>query len=293
MTIPTLQNRRPASTHAFAFHASSSSFLYQILPFGLLQEGHMNAPDTASATPAVVERHDPALWKEGFRTGLPTLFGIAAWGMVVGIAMVKTGLTALQASGMTLLVYAGSAQLAALPLIVAHAPIWVIFATGLVVNLRFVIFSALLGPHFSHLPWKQRLFYGYISGDLTVAMFLQRFPTATPTPGKLSYLQGLMLPNWFAWQAGSLIGIFLGSAIPTAWGLGFAGTLAILCITVPLTINKAALCGVLVAGAVAVAAYGLPYKLGLLLAVVVGMLAALGAEALIEKDTEKRKAGHG
>jgi len=247
----------------------------------------MNAPEPVQQS--VVERHDPALWQEGLKTGLPTLFGIAAWGMVVGIAMVKTGLTALQATGMTLLVYAGSAQLAALPLIMAHAPIWVVFATGLVVNLRFVIFSALLGPHFSHLPWKQRLFYGYISGDLTIALFLQRFPTAAPIPGKLSYLQGLMFPNWLSWQAGSLIGIFLGSAVPAAWGLGFAGTLAILCITVPLIVNSAALCGVVVAGAVSVAAYGLPYKLGLLAAVVAGMSAALAAEGLLEK----RKGRHG
>ncbi|QNA90568.1 branched-chain amino acid ABC transporter permease [Massilia sp. Dwa41.01b] len=249
----------------------------------------MNAPDTKQTSTDMTERHDPVLWREGLTTGLPTLFGIGAWGMVVGIAMVKTGLTALQACGMTLLVYAGSAQLAALPLILAHAPIWVIFATGLVVNLRFVIFSALMGPHFAHLNWRQRLFYGYISGDLTVALFLQRFPTAARQPGKLSYLQGLMFPNWLAWQGGSIIGVFLGSAIPTSWGLGFAGTLAILCITVPLTINRAALCGVLVAGTVAVAAYGFPYKLGLLLAVVVGMLAAMAAEALIEK----RKARHG
>ena len=244
----------------------------------------MNAPD-----PVLTERHDPALWREGLKTGLPTLFGIAAWGMVVGIAMVKSGLTVLQATGMTLFVYAGSAQLASLPLILAHAPIWVVFATGLMVNLRFVIFSALLGPHFAHLPWKQRLVYGYISGDLTVALFLQRFPTAAPLPGKLSYLQGLMFPNWFSWQTGSLIGIFLGSTIPTAWGLGFAGTLAILCITVPLVVNSAVLCGVLVAGAVSVMAYGLPYKLGLLAAVVAGMLAAIATESLIEK----RKARHG
>ncbi|SFD32954.1 AzlC family ABC transporter permease [Massilia yuzhufengensis] len=231
---------------------------------------------------------DPDAWREGFKTGLPTLFGIAAWGLVVGIAMVKTGLTAMQATGMTLLVFAGSAQLASLPLIAAAAPIWVIFATALVVNLRFVIFSALLGPHFSHLPWKQRFLLGYVSGDLTVAMFLQRFPTAERVAGKLSYLKGLMYPNWFAWQAGSLTGIFLGSAIPAEWGLGFAGTLAILCITVPLIINNAALCGVLVAGAISVLAYGLPYKLGLLLAVVVGMVTAM----VVEETIAKRKGKH-
>jgi len=243
----------------------------------------------ATQHPFIIDEHDPELWREGLKTGMPTLFGIAAWGLVVGIAMVKTGLTAFQASGMTLLVFAGSAQLASLPLILAHAPIWVIFATALVVNLRFVIFSALLAPHFTHLPWRQRLFYGYISGDLTVAMFLQRFPTAVPLKGKLSYLKGLMFPNWCAWQTGSLIGIFLGSAIPSEWGLGFAGTLAILCITVPLIINSAALCGVLVAGAVAVLANGFPYKLGLLVAVFAGMLAALAAEKLIHK----KKAPHG
>lgn len=241
----------------------------------------------AAMEPAEV--HDPVAWREGFKTGLPTLFGIGAWGLVVGIAMVKTGLTVWQATGMTLLVFAGSAQLASLPLIAAAAPIWVIFATALVVNLRFVIFSALLGPHFAHLPWKQRFLLGYVSGDLTVAMFLQRYPTAERVAGKLSYLKGLMYPNWFAWQIGSLVGIFLGSAIPTEWGLGFAGTLAILCIMVPLIINNAALCGVLVAGIVSVLAYGLPYKLGLLLAVVVGMVTSM----FVEETLLKRKVSNG
>lgn len=235
------------------------------------------------AITAYADAHDTAAWREGFRTGLPTLLGIAAWGLVVGIAMIKTGLSIPQSLGMTLLVFAGSAQLASLPLIVANAPVWVIFATALVVNLRFVIFSVLLAPHFAHLPWQQRFALGYVSGDMTVALFLQRFPSEAPVPGKLSYLKGLMYPNWLAWQVGSIAGIFLGSTVPTQWGLGFAGTLAIICIMVPLVVNKAALCGVLVAGAVAVLAAGLPYKLGLLAAVVVGMLTAMAVEETLEK----------
>jgi predicted branched-subunit amino acid permease len=238
--------------------------------------------------PSDCDRHDPDAWRAGFQLGLPTLFGIGAWGMVVGVAMVKSGLTVLQATGMTLLVFAGSAQLASLPLIAAHAPVWVIFATALVVNLRFVIFSALLGPHFAHLPLRQRFCLGYICGDMTVALFLQRFPSAKPVAGKLSFLKGLMYPNWIAWQVGSLAGIFLGSAVPAEWGLGFAGTLAILCIMVPLVANRAALCGVLVAGTVAVAANGLPYKLGLLLAVLVGMAAAMAAQALAARRGGRR-----
>ena len=52
----------------------------------------MSAPPATQSTP-LIEEHDPELWREGLKTGIPTLFGIAAWGMVVGIAMVKTGLT--------------------------------------------------------------------------------------------------------------------------------------------------------------------------------------------------------
>ena len=249
----------------------------------------MSAADDPGQLPASIgDAPNRDAWNEGFKTGLPTLFGIAAWGLVVGIAMVKSGLSVPQSLGMTLLVFAGSAQLASLPLIAAQAPIWVIFATALVVNLRFVIFSALLGPHFAHLPWKQRFYLGYISGDLTVALFLQRYPTLAPVAGKLSYLKGLMYPNWFAWQIGSIIGIFLGSAVPAEWGLGFAGTLAILCIMVPLMINNAALCGVLVAGAISVLAYDLPYKLGLLLAVLVGMVTAMVIEETLAKAKVRR-----
>ncbi|MGZ5202175.1 MAG: AzlC family ABC transporter permease [Telluria sp.] len=237
-------------------------------------------------TPSAVEIHDPAAWREGFRDGFPLLLGIGAWAVVVGVTMVKSGLTAWQASGMTLLVYAGSAQLASLPLIAAHAPIWVIFLTGLVVNLRFVIFSALLAPHFAHLPWRRRLLLSFISGDGTIALYLQRFPVANAEAGTLSYLKGLLYPNWVLWQVCCIAGVLLGRVIPASWGLDFAGTVAILCMTVPLVTNHAALAGVAVAGAVAVLARPLPYKLGLLLAVVGGMVVAM----IVQETGEKRRA---
>ena len=248
----------------------------------------MSAPSSApAARPADL---DAGLWREGFKVGVPSLFGIGAWGLVVGIAMVKSGLTVAQALAMTLVVFAGSAQLASLPLIAANAPIWVVFLTALVVNLRFVIFSALLAPHFAHLPWRQRFTLGYVAGDITVALFLQRFPSEEPALGKLSFLKGLLYPNWAAWQVGSIAGILLGSAVPAEWGLGFAGTLAIVCIMVPLTVSPAALCGVVVAGATAVLAFALPYKLGLLAAVLAGM----GVAMAVEEGLEKRKAArHG
>ncbi len=230
---------------------------------------------------------DKAAFREGLKIGIPTWFGVGAWGLVVGVAMIKAGLTLPQAFGMTFIVFGGSAQLASLPLIVAHAPVWVIFATALVVNLRFVIFSAILAPHFYHLPWRTRAIMGFLSGDVSVALFVQRYPEYAHEQGKLAYLKGLVYPNWSAWQIGSVIGILLGSQIPASWGLGFAGTLAILCVMLPSVINMAAVAGVVAAAAVAMLAAKLPYKLGLLIAVVIGMAVAMMFEEWLEKRQVK------
>ncbi len=238
---------------------------------------------SATPTPQRWPDEDPAIFREGLKMGMPTLFGIAAWGLVVGVAMVKTHLTVAQALGMTLLVFAGSAQLASLPLIALGAPVWVIFMTALAVNLRFVIFSALLASHFAHLPWYKRFALGYVAGDLTVALFLQRYPNDDPAPGKVSYLKGLLYPNWAAWQVGSIAGIFLGSQVPSEWGLGFAGTLAIICVTIPLITNRAALCGVVVAAIIGVAGFHWPYKLGVLAAVVGGMMMAMVVTEVLQR----------
>ena len=75
-----------------------------------------------------------------FRRGAGDLLsvapGFAAWGMMTGVAMVNSGMSVVEATLMTLLVFAGSAQLAAIPLIVAGAPVWVILAAAFCVNLR-------------------------------------------------------------------------------------------------------------------------------------------------------------
>lgn len=252
---------------------------------------HPVPPSNAQAEAArAVER---AAFRDAVRISRATLPGIFAWGLVSGMAMMKAGLTIWQACGMTLLVFAGSAQLAALPLIVAHAPPLVIFATALVVNLRFVIFSAAISPHFSHLSWPRRIWYGYFASDMLMAFFPQRFPYCTvhDPAGKTGFFWGISNPNWLAWQSGAFIGILLAGQIPESWQVGFAGTLALLGVMIPLTINLAALAGVLMAGAVAVLAAGLPFRLGLLLAVVCGMAAAMLADWFYGDDAPGPTAG--
>ena len=101
--------------------------------------------------------HRHPAFREGMRDVSPQSPGIAAWGLMTGVAMVKSGMSVFEAVAMTMTVFAGSSQLAAIPLIVAGAPAWVILATGFCVNLRFVVFSLHLRPFLMHLPLWQRL----------------------------------------------------------------------------------------------------------------------------------------
>ena len=95
-------------------------------------------------------------FRAGLREMAPMAPGIAAWGLMTGVAMVKSGMSVLEALAMTFFVYAGSSQLASIPLIVAGAPAWVILATGFCVNLRFVVFSLHLRPYLMQQPrWRQ------------------------------------------------------------------------------------------------------------------------------------------
>ena len=222
----------------------------------------------------------------GFRAGVkavgPALVATSTWGLVTGVAMVKSGLTESAALTMTLLVYAGSAQLTALPLIATGAPLWLIFAAGFIVNLRFVIFGAALHPYFRDLSWPRRLAYGYLATDMAFVLFMPRYGDATVrgTVEQRWFFIGTAAPGWLAWQVSSILGIALGAMVPAGWSLDFAAVLALLAITVPLASSRPMLISLLAAGLVAWVGQLLPLRLGLLAAVAAGIVAGLAAERL-------------
>jgi predicted branched-subunit amino acid permease len=201
---------------------------------------------------------------------------------MTGVAMVQSGLSTFEALLMSLIVFAGSSQLAAVPLLLAGAPMWVILATAFCVNLRFVVFSAHLRPYVMHLPLWRRLISGYFTADLTYVMFIKRYPQSSTDPverqAQQAYLAGNCLVNWLSWVCFSLLGVGLANAIPTRWGLGFAGSLALLGILCSLASNRLRMVSASVAGIAAVAAYALPLKLNILVAIAAAVLLCMQLE---------------
>lgn len=237
-------------------------------------------------------RH-PDYW-QGVRDLASVATGIGAWGLMTGVAMVKSGMSTFEAVAMTLLVFAGSAQLAAIPLIASGAPLWVILATAFCVNLRFVVFSAHLRPYVMHLPLHERLVTGYLTADLSYVFFARRYPhppDAQTPPAELlaqqAYLMGNCGINWMAWMGASLVGIALANVIPTHWGLGFAGILALMGVMLSLATSPLRVVAVGISGAAAVVAWALPLKLNIVVAIAVAVVCCL----LI--DHRQQESGHG
>ena len=223
-------------------------------------------------------------FRQGWRDQTSVALGIAAWGLMTGVAMVKSGLSPLEATLMTLIVYAGSAQLAAVPLMAAGAPLWVILAAAFCVNLRFVVFSAHLRDYMMDLPLPQRLLRGYATADLSYMLMLRHWPQAAPEPAgrqqQRSYLAGSGLLAWICWTSTSLLGAAFASSIPISWGLSFAGTLALTGIVWALTQNTLRALALVIAGSAAVAAFALPLKLNILVAIAAAVCVCMVLEKM-------------
>jgi predicted branched-subunit amino acid permease len=225
---------------------------------------------------------DKAAFREGVRAMMPMALAITVWGVVTGVAMVNQGMSVPLGLLMTFTVFAGSAQLAVLPLLAAGAPLPVVWATALVVNLRFVIFAASSRRSFVDLTMRQRILAGYLNGDLGFALFSQRFAGDPDrgSPVQWGYFYGGAVVNWVAWQVASVVGIVLGGFAPEEWGLELAAYLALTAVLVPMSVKFPAFAGVVVAVVISVVAVDLPMRLGLLVAVIGGVTVAMLAEHL-------------
>ncbi len=222
-----------------------------------------------------------AAWRDGIREFLPVVVGVAAWGLVTGVAMAQSTLGIAHAVAFALLAFAGSAQLAVLPLMTGFAPVWLIVLTALVVNLRFVIYSAALAKPLAHLPLRRRAWLSFLVGDLPFALYMRKAAADPNWRNSDSYLAGMGIANWLVWQSSSIAGILLGARIPRQWGLELAGTLALLALVIPMVIRRLPTAvGVCAASLVAIAANRIPLHLGVLIAIVAGVMAAMVTESL-------------
>ena len=220
----------------------------------------------------------------GIKAVLPLLIGAAPFGLIYGVLATSTGLPATAAQAMSLLVFAGAAQFIAVGLLDVGAPGAIVLLTTLVINLRHVLYSASLAPHFRPLrpAWKWAL--AFLITDEAYALAISRYRAAAAQPGVPRhshahwYVLGAALVIYVVWQVSTAVGIALGTQVPAAWGLDFTLPLTFIGLLAPALTNRGAVAAALAAGVMAVATAGLPLRLGLVMAALTGVVAGLALD---------------
>lgn len=218
----------------------------------------------------------------GVRAQLPILLGTSPFGMIYGILAINAGLPVEVALGMSLFVFAGSSQFIAAQLFASGTPGVIIVLTTFVVNLRHMLYSASLVPYVKHLSaaWKYAL--AFLLTDEAYAVSITHYERSSTPPARDTlkhwYTLGAGLTLWMSWQISTAAGVLLGASVPQGWALDFTLPLTFIALLMPVLKDRPMILAALAAGITALAASALPYNLGLILAVLIGIGSGMLAE---------------
>lgn len=218
----------------------------------------------------------------GVRAQLPILLGTMPFGMIYGIAATNAGLPVEVALGMSLIVFAGSSQFVAAELFAGGTPGAIIVLTTFVVNLRHMLYSASLAPYLRHLSRAWKYLLAFLLTDEVYAVTITHYEADSATPAPESsrhwYTLGAGATLWVTWQMSTAAGVLLGAQVPPSWGLDFTLALTFIALVIPTLKDRPTVLAAWVAGITALAGHGLPYNLGLIIAVLSGIAVGVGAE---------------
>jgi 4-azaleucine resistance transporter AzlC len=215
----------------------------------------------------------------GARATLPILIGVIPFAMISGVAAVSVGLTLFETMGMSVIVFAGASQLVVFQLMSAGSPWIIMVLTAWIVNLRFVMYSATLAPYLQKLSLGQKSLLAYMLSDQAFGISLSHFISNEKVNHRWFYF-GAALTIWVAWQISAIIGALLGALVPASWGLDFAFPLSFMALMFAALSDSPTVVAALVGGIIAVLAKGLPYNIGLVLAIFLGIAAGYLTEGM-------------
>ncbi len=210
----------------------------------------------------------------GLRDTLPFMFGSIPFGVIFGTLSTGAGLSPWETMAMSLFVFSGSAQFIAILLLGAGSGLWVVWFATFVLNLRHLLYAATLVDHVRHLSQAWRFPLAAFLTDETFAVMERRYRIQGGGKNAHWYYIASCIGMYLNWQTWTFIGITVGQEFPDInnWGLEFAMVVTFIGIVVPLLTSVPYWAAAITAGLVAVLANPLPYKLGLMLAALAGIV---------------------
>ncbi len=206
---------------------------------------------------------------------------VIGFGFVYGLAARDAGYSPIEASAMSVIVFAGAAQFAAVGYVAAGLPWAPIVVLTLFLNARHLLYSASLAPRLGGLPFLQRASMAHVLTDEAFALAATHFQRLgrVDVPG---YWIGAFLGVFVPWNLATLAGVVLGGEIPepSVFGLDIVFPAAMAGLAVGLMTGRRE---VVAAGSGAVAGVLLSLVIGPALGIVAGgLLGPLAAMAVPE-----------
>ncbi|MBE6070535.1 MAG: AzlC family ABC transporter permease [Clostridium butyricum] len=170
------------------------------------------------------QMNEKELFVKGIKDCIPTIFGYLSIGIACGILCKSCNITFSQAVGMSIFIYAGSAQFISAGMMFSGLPAISIICTIFFVNLRHIFMSASMAPYFKKNSLIKNLLIGTLLTDETFLVA----STEGIKNKKIDYwwMMGLNIAAYLNWIIATGIGVLIGNLIPDykQFGLDFALT---------------------------------------------------------------------
>ncbi len=224
---------------------------------------------------------------KGFLDMLPLCLAVIPWGILCGSLAIQNGFTALETQAMSLLVFAGSAQLVAIELMAGNTPLLTILFTTFIISSRHFLYGLAVRHKVIDQPMRWRLPVSFVLTDELFAFSHHR--KAYRTKVRLVYALSAGFSFYIAWNIWTLIGIVAGSMLPdlTNLGLDFAIAATFIALVIPGIKNTASLVTVTVAGITATWLKSTGFELWLVCSALLAMSAGYSTARLTAKKDTK------
>ena len=204
---------------------------------------------------------------------VPLIIGAIPFGLIVGVTSASLGLDALESTAASAVIFAGAAQLATYDLLGQNAPWLVVAATAILINLRFMLYSAALSSTFAEEAWWKRAAYSYLLTDQVYALSASRSLREPNAHHAGAYYFGAAVSMWLMWMTTTFIGSYAGAAIPASWSLEFAVPLCFIALLIPAIRDRAQLLCALITAVAALLTRSAPHGSGTIISIIIGIAA--------------------
>lgn len=222
----------------------------------------------------------------GITKTVPLALGVIPFGLAYGILAIQAGLTVVETTLMSVLVFAGASQLTAVVMLQSGAGIPLIIASTFLINLRHLVMGLSISPYFTETTPRWRRVLAFSMCDEAYLTSVGHFREQQVTQGNPYFMLGSGGLMFGLWVITSLLGALAGHAIhdPLQWGLDFAMPATFLTMLLPQIVSRRVAIVVAASAAVAVAAYLLiPGNWYMILAVVTGTVLGVVLETVEER----------